>query len=116
NKPRSCFICFVSESGSLLQSLLEGDFQAVLLSPQVTGVLSGDGSCKDGEDLEAYLERRLLLYLKGDDDEQQKPNRELTVMAAAVSCLHLFAQSNWTGPPVPSHLCHLLPTALPSSQ
>lgn len=41
----------------------------------MTGVLSGDGSCKEGEDLEAYLERRLLLYLKGDDDEQQKPNR-----------------------------------------
>ncbi|KAK5617193.1 hypothetical protein CRENBAI_010980 [Crenichthys baileyi] len=103
------------ETRSLLQSLLDGDFEALLLSPQVIDVLTGDGSCKEGEDIEAYLERRLLLYLTGDNNDQQ-PKRELTLMAIAVSCLHLFAQSNWTGPPVSFHMCDLLPLALLSSQ
>ncbi|KAM4600061.1 tetratricopeptide repeat protein 27 isoform 1-T1 [Fundulus diaphanus] len=104
-----------AETGSLLQSLLEGDFEAVLLSPQVKDVLSGDGSCLEEKDIEAYLERRLLQYLTGDNDDQQ-PNRELTVMAITVSCLHLFAQSNWTGPPVSFNMCDLLRSALLSSQ
>ncbi|KAM4730229.1 tetratricopeptide repeat protein 27 isoform 1-T1 [Anableps anableps] len=105
------------ETGSLLQSLVEGDFEAVLLSPQVIDVLTGDDSCREGEDIEAYLERRLLLYLTADDDDDdQQSNRELTVMAIAVSCLHLFAQSNWTGPPLSFHVWDLLPSSLMSSQ
>lgn len=50
---------------------MEGDFEAVLLSPQVLDLLSGDGSCEDGEDIEAYLERRVLLYLMGDTNDDQ---------------------------------------------
>ncbi|XP_078129351.1 tetratricopeptide repeat protein 27 [Sander vitreus] len=104
-----------AEAGSLLESLMEGDFEAVLLSPQVLDLLAGDGSCSDGEDIEAYLEKRVLLYLTcGTNDDQT--NRELAVMALAVSCLHMFAQSNWTGPPVSIHICDLLPQALLSSQ
>ncbi|XP_042358020.1 LOW QUALITY PROTEIN: tetratricopeptide repeat protein 27 [Plectropomus leopardus] len=103
------------EVGSLLESLMEGDFEAVLLSPQVLDLLTGDGSCSEGEDIEAYLERRVLLYLTtGTSDEQA--NRKLAVMALAVSCLHMFAQSNWTGPPVSIHISDLLPPALLSSQ
>uniref|UniRef100_A0A8C9ZWN9 Tetratricopeptide repeat protein 27 n=1 Tax=Sander lucioperca TaxID=283035 RepID=A0A8C9ZWN9_SANLU len=99
-------------AGSLLESLMVGDFEAVLLSPQVLDLLAGDGSCSDGEDIEAYLEKRVLLYLTcGANDDQ-----ELAVMALAVSCLHTFAQSNWTGPPVSIHICDLLPQALLSSQ
>uniref|UniRef100_A0A671V8J2 Tetratricopeptide repeat protein 27 n=1 Tax=Sparus aurata TaxID=8175 RepID=A0A671V8J2_SPAAU len=41
---------------------------------------------------------------------------EVGVLALAVSCLHLFAQSNWTGPPVSINLSDLLPSALLSSQ
>lgn len=37
-------------------------------------------------------------------------------MALAASCLHLFAQSNWTGPPVSLQMCDSLPPALLSSQ
>ncbi|XP_028459462.1 tetratricopeptide repeat protein 27 isoform X2 [Perca flavescens] len=104
-----------AEAGSLLESLMEGDFEAVLLSPQVLDLLAGDGSCSDGEDIEAYLEKRVLLYLTcGTNDDQT--NRELAVMALAVSCLHMFAQSNWTGPPISIHICDLLPQALLSSQ
>ncbi|XP_075932796.1 tetratricopeptide repeat protein 27 isoform X2 [Anarhichas minor] len=100
-----------AESGPLLESLMEGDFEAVLLSPQVLDLLTGDGSCSEGEDIEAYLEKRVLQYL---DDDHTK--RELAVMALAVSCLHMFAQSNWTGPPLSIHISDVLPQALLSSQ
>lgn len=104
-----------AETGSLLRSLLEADCKAVLLSPQVKAVLTGDGSCRQEEDVEAYLERRLLEFLTGDGSHQQH-HRELTVMAMAVSCLHLFAQSNWTGPAVSVQVWDLLPSAVLSSQ
>uniref|UniRef100_A0A8C3AQ27 Tetratricopeptide repeat protein 27 n=1 Tax=Cyclopterus lumpus TaxID=8103 RepID=A0A8C3AQ27_CYCLU len=68
--------------------LMEGDFEAVLRSPQVLDLIS----------------RSLL------------STRELTVMALAVACLHAFAQSNWTGPPVSIRVSDLLPEALLSSQ
>ncbi|XP_070772657.1 tetratricopeptide repeat protein 27 [Enoplosus armatus] len=108
-------ISSTAEASSLLESLMEGDFEAVLLSPQVLDLLAGDGSCSEGEDIEAYLERRVLLYLTGGTDDDQT-NRELAVMALAVSCLHMFSQSNWTGPPVSIHVSDLLPPALLSSQ
>ncbi|KAF0027625.1 tetratricopeptide repeat protein 27 isoform X1 [Scophthalmus maximus] len=104
-----------AETGSLLESLMEGDFEAVLLSPQVLDLLGGDGSCSEGEDIEAYLERRVLLYLTGGSDGD-RTDRELTAMALAVSCLQMFVQSNWTGPPVSVHISDLLPSALLSSQ
>uniref|UniRef100_A0A8C3AND0 Tetratricopeptide repeat protein 27 n=1 Tax=Cyclopterus lumpus TaxID=8103 RepID=A0A8C3AND0_CYCLU len=104
---RSCsirsFLCFELKAGPLLDFLMEGDFEAVLRSPQVLDLLTGDGSCSDGEDLEAYLERQVLSLLS---------TRELTVMALAVACLHAFAQSNWTGPPVSIRVSDLLPEAL----
>ncbi|XP_013858501.1 tetratricopeptide repeat protein 27 [Austrofundulus limnaeus] len=108
-------IADLAETGSLLQSLVEGDFEAVLLSPQVLDLLTGDGSCSEEEDVESYLERRLLLYLT-DGFNDTRTNRELALMALAVSCLHMFAQSNWTGPPVSLHACDSLPPALLSSQ
>ncbi|KAM4591456.1 tetratricopeptide repeat protein 27 [Odontesthes bonariensis] len=108
-------ISSAAEAGCLLQSLLDGDFEAVLLSPQVTNLLTGDGSDFGDEDIEAYLERRLLLYLT-DGPHVNQTNRELVLMALAVSCLHMFAQSNWTGPPLCVHICDLLPPALLSSQ
>uniref|UniRef100_A0A7N8X8P4 Tetratricopeptide repeat protein 27 n=1 Tax=Mastacembelus armatus TaxID=205130 RepID=A0A7N8X8P4_9TELE len=104
-----------NKAGSLLESLMEGRFEAVLLSPQVLDLLSGDGSSSEGENIEAYLERRVLLYLTGDTNNEQT-NRELVVMALAVSCLHMFVQSNWTGPSVSVDISDLLPPVLLSSQ
>ncbi|XP_040034878.1 tetratricopeptide repeat protein 27 [Gasterosteus aculeatus] len=100
-----------AEAGPLLASLMEGDFEAVLRSPTVSHLLTGDGSCSKGDDIETYLERRVALYL--DEDHS---NRQLAVLALAVSCLHTFAQSNWTGPPVSIQMCDLLPQTLLSSQ
>uniref|UniRef100_A0A4W6G7F0 Tetratricopeptide repeat protein 27 n=1 Tax=Lates calcarifer TaxID=8187 RepID=A0A4W6G7F0_LATCA len=103
---------YVPDAGSLLESLMEGDFEAVLLSPQVLDLLTGDGSCCEGEDIEAYLERQVLHYLTGE----QKSEAALVVMAVAVSSVHMFVQSNWTGPSVSIHISDLLPPALLSSQ
>ncbi|XP_077468904.1 tetratricopeptide repeat protein 27 [Stigmatopora argus] len=107
----------IPEAGSLLESLMNGEFEAVLRSPQVFALLTGDGSCHQGENIEAYLERRILLYLTGDTDgEQSKCFRELVVMVLAVSCLQMFVQSNWTGPPLSVHLSDHLPLALLPSE
>uniref|UniRef100_A0A8D3CL75 Tetratricopeptide repeat protein 27 n=1 Tax=Scophthalmus maximus TaxID=52904 RepID=A0A8D3CL75_SCOMX len=81
----------VPETGSLLESLMEGDFEAVLLSPQCFLSTESSVSCPSR-------------------------CRELTAMALAVSCLQMFVQSNWTGPPVSVHISDLLPSALLSSQ
>lgn len=62
---------YVPDAGSLLESLMEGDFEAVLLSPQVLDLLTGDGSCCEGEDIEAYLERQVLHYLTGGINNDQ---------------------------------------------
>lgn len=51
------------EASALLVPLLEGDYTAVLQNPVVSELLRGDGSCQEGEHIEAYLERRLHLYL-----------------------------------------------------
>ncbi|XP_056903586.1 tetratricopeptide repeat protein 27 isoform X1 [Takifugu flavidus] len=98
------------EVGSLLESLMEGDFEAVLRNQHILDLLAGDGSGAD-EDIEAYLEGRVSLYLTcGPCDDQR--TRELVLLVLAASCLHLFAQSNWTGPSVSIALCDLLPPAL----
>uniref|UniRef100_A0A674P459 Tetratricopeptide repeat protein 27 n=1 Tax=Takifugu rubripes TaxID=31033 RepID=A0A674P459_TAKRU len=98
------------EVGSLLESLMEGDFEAVLQNQHILDLLAGDGSGAD-EDIEAYLEGRVSLYLTcGPCDDQR--TRELVLLVLAASCLHLFAQSNWTGPSVSIALCDLLPPIL----
>ncbi|XP_040929987.1 tetratricopeptide repeat protein 27 isoform X2 [Betta splendens] len=104
-----------AEVASLLLPLMEGEFEKVLQSPQVVALLSGDGTFSEEEDIEAYLERSLLLYINGGPNDGQS-NRELVVLALAVSCLHMFVQSNWTGPPVSLYIPDLLPPALISSQ
>ncbi|KAG7462557.1 hypothetical protein MATL_G00186080 [Megalops atlanticus] len=99
----------VAESSSLLQSLLEGNFEGVLLSPVVLDIFGGDSSGQ--ETIEAYLGRRVLAYLS-DATEDDKTEREMVLYVLAVTCLHLFAQSNWTGPPVAIHVEDFLPAAL----
>ncbi|XP_056147912.1 tetratricopeptide repeat protein 27 [Lampris incognitus] len=101
-------------AGPLLQVLFEGDFKAVLLSPLITNLLGGGGECVDGETVEAWLERRIQAYLT-DTTSGDTADREVVVMVLAVACLHFFAQSNWTGPPVSVHVPDLLPPALLSS-
>lgn len=56
-------VCLCPEASALLVPLLEGDYTAVLQNPTVSELLRGDGSCQQGEQIEAYMERRLRLYL-----------------------------------------------------
>uniref|UniRef100_A0A673HF70 Tetratricopeptide repeat protein 27 n=1 Tax=Sinocyclocheilus rhinocerous TaxID=307959 RepID=A0A673HF70_9TELE len=95
--------------GSLLQLVCEGDFEAVLFSSAVQGLLGG--APEEGDSIEAYLERQVLSYLS-DATEDQRSDRETALLALAVGCLNLFAQSNWTGPPVELHISDFLPEAV----
>ncbi|KAG1972670.1 tetratricopeptide repeat protein [Pimephales promelas] len=98
-----------ADGGSLLQLVCEGDFEAVLFSSVVQGLL---GSAPEEADcIEAYLERQVLSYLS-NATEDQRSDRETALLALAVGCLKLFAQSNWTGPPVELHISDFLPEAL----
>ncbi|XP_061767076.1 tetratricopeptide repeat protein 27 [Nerophis ophidion] len=105
----------IPAAGSLLEYLMNGDFEAVLRSTSELVLLAGDYTCSEGEDMEAYLERQILLYL-ADGEDGDRNNRELVVMVLSVSCLHMFVQSNWTGPSLFIKLSDILPSALLSSQ
>ncbi|KAL6478227.1 hypothetical protein MHYP_G00140620 [Metynnis hypsauchen] len=97
------------DGGVLLQYVFEGDFEAVLLSPQVLELLAGEP--EEGESIEAYLERQVLGYISSVTDDQRS-DREIVLLALAVACLNFFAQANWTGPPVSLHIADFLPAAL----
>uniref|UniRef100_A0A8C2EYI9 Tetratricopeptide repeat domain 27 n=1 Tax=Cyprinus carpio TaxID=7962 RepID=A0A8C2EYI9_CYPCA len=98
-----------ADGGSLLQLVCEGDFEAVLFSSVVQGLLGR--APEEGDSIEAYLERQVLSYLS-NATEDQRSDRETALLALAVGCLNLFAQSNWTGPPVELHVSDFLPEAL----
>ncbi|XP_030642227.1 tetratricopeptide repeat protein 27 [Chanos chanos] len=95
-----------AEYGALLESVFEGNYEGVLLSPQALDLLAGDPV--EGESIEMYLERCVLAYLS-NATEDNKMEREIVLLTVAVACLHLFVQSNWTGPPVSLHVADFLP-------
>lgn len=95
-----------TDGGPLLQLVFEGDFKAVLFSSAVQGLLGGPP--EEGDSIEAWLERQVISYLSnGTEDERN--DREIVLLALAVGCLNLFAQSNWTGPPVELQISDFLP-------
>lgn len=65
-------LCVCSDGGSLLQLVCEGDFEAVLFSSAVQGLLGG--APEAGDSIEAYLERQVLSYLS-DATEDQRSDR-----------------------------------------
>uniref|UniRef100_A0A3B4B355 Tetratricopeptide repeat protein 27 n=1 Tax=Periophthalmus magnuspinnatus TaxID=409849 RepID=A0A3B4B355_9GOBI len=100
--------------GPLLELFFEGNFRGVLQSPLIQELLCGDsGHVGDGTDLEADLEKRLKIYL---DTATEQDNRELVLLLLTVSCLQMFAQSNWTGPPLDVQDSEILPPALLQTQ
>nr|XP_023659857.1 tetratricopeptide repeat protein 27 isoform X1 [Paramormyrops kingsleyae] len=101
-------VLMAAESGPLFQSLLEGDFEGVLQSRIVLNLLGGESGPK--ETIESHLEKRVLAFLATGGDDQTE--REAVLFALSVACLHLFSQSNWTGPPVTVHVEDLLPRSL----
>lgn len=98
--------------GRLLELFFDGDFRGVLQSPPVqTLLLEGGGHVGQGSDVETHLEKILMFYLSSASDEEQH-HRELVLLVLAVSCLQMFAQSNWTGPPLDLQDSEILPSAL----
>ncbi|XP_052009762.1 tetratricopeptide repeat protein 27 [Xyrauchen texanus] len=94
---------------ALLQLVFEGDFEAVLFSATVQGLLGGVP--EEDDSIETYLERRVLAYLSNATEDQRR-DRETVLLVLAVGCLNLFAQSNWTGPPLDLHVSDFLPETL----
>uniref|UniRef100_A0A8C9SEC3 Tetratricopeptide repeat protein 27 n=1 Tax=Scleropages formosus TaxID=113540 RepID=A0A8C9SEC3_SCLFO len=97
-------------SSQLLRCLMDGDFEGVLLSPIVLDIFGGDSSGE--ETIEAYLERCVLSYLSGSNDDDNQAERETVLFLLSVACLNLFAQSNWTGPSISIHIHDFLPATL----
>uniref|UniRef100_A0A670HWC9 Tetratricopeptide repeat protein 27 n=1 Tax=Podarcis muralis TaxID=64176 RepID=A0A670HWC9_PODMU len=80
-------LCFILESGSLLQLLLEGNYEAVLLSKAVQDIFTTPEVTEE-DTIASYLEK-IFQFL-----------RQSVVFLLGVGSLQLFVQSNWTGPPV----------------
>lgn len=79
----SLCVCVCSDAGSLLQLVCEGDFEAVLFSSAVQGLL---GACpEEGDSIEAYLERQVLLYLSDVTEEQRSHRSGFTIYDCVLS-------------------------------
>ncbi|KAM3853073.1 tetratricopeptide repeat protein 27 isoform 2-T2 [Vipera latastei] len=86
-----------AESGSLLQLLLEGNYESIFLSKAIQNVFTV--SSGKGNTIESYLEKQIQVYLDGSSADIDSIERQSVVFLLAVGSLQLFAQSNWTGPP-----------------
>ncbi|XP_069810753.1 tetratricopeptide repeat protein 27 isoform X2 [Dendropsophus ebraccatus] len=80
---------------ALLPLLFDGDYEGIVLSPLIQEIF---GTSEPGEKIDLYLERQIAAFL--DSPAEQNADRQLLVFLLGVGCLHLFVQSNWTGPPV----------------
>ncbi|XP_018408396.1 PREDICTED: tetratricopeptide repeat protein 27 [Nanorana parkeri] len=96
-----------AEITSLLELLFEGNYEAIVLSPLMQEIFSVPDP---DEKLDFYLERQISTFL--DSPTELNNDRQLLVFLLGVSCLHLFVQSNWTGPPVHSQPHDFLPSSL----
>lgn len=65
-----CVYLCVTDGGSLLQRVFEGDFEAVLLSVPVLEMFSGDPDLD--ESIEAYLQKHILTYLRTTEEETKR--------------------------------------------
>ncbi|XP_066451983.1 tetratricopeptide repeat protein 27 isoform X2 [Eleutherodactylus coqui] len=92
---------------ALLHLLFEGNYEGILLSPLIQDVF---GTPEREEKVDLYLERQIAAFL--DSPAELNNDRQLLILLLGVSCLHLFVQSNWTGPPVLTEPRELFPALL----
>lgn len=92
---------------ALLHLLLEGNYEGIVLSPLIQAIF---GTPEPEEKLDVYLEKQIAAFL--DSAAELNNDRQLLVFLLGVGCLHLFVQSNWTGPPVSSEPQDFLPSLL----
>eukprot|EP00075_Anas_platyrhynchos_P020477 XP_027309730.1 tetratricopeptide repeat protein 27 isoform X3 [Anas platyrhynchos] len=98
-----------AESGSLLQLIFDGKYEAIFSNSAIRNVFSA--SSVSEENIESYLEKRILTYLDCSA-EVDNVERQRLMFLLGVGSLQLFVQSNWTGPPVHLQLQDFLPSAL----
>ncbi|KAG8583580.1 hypothetical protein GDO81_008470 [Engystomops pustulosus] len=91
----------------LLHLLFDSNYEGVVLSPLVQEIF---GAPEPEEKLDLYLQRQIASFL--DAPAELNNDRQLLVFLLGVSCLNLFVQSNWTGPPVLSVPQDFLPSLL----
>ncbi|XP_032041241.1 tetratricopeptide repeat protein 27 [Aythya fuligula] len=98
-----------AESGSLLQLIFDGKYEAIFSNSAIRNVFSA--SSVSEENTESYLEKQILTYLDCSA-EVDNVERQRLMFLLGVGSLQLFVQSNWTGPPVQLQLQDFLPSAL----
>ncbi|XP_044146119.1 tetratricopeptide repeat protein 27 [Bufo gargarizans] len=92
---------------ALFNLLFEGNYEGIVLSPLMQKIFE---TPEPDEKLDSYLERQISAFL--DSPAELNTDRQLLVFLLGVSSLHLFVQSNWTGPPVLSEPHDFLPALL----
>ncbi|KAM6082099.1 tetratricopeptide repeat protein 27 isoform 2-T2 [Chlamydotis macqueenii] len=98
-----------TESGSLLQLIFDGKYEAIFSNSTIQNVFSASSVTE--ENIESYLEKQVLSYLDCSA-EVDNVERQRLIFLLGVASLQLFVQSNWTGPPVQLKIQDFLPPAL----
>lgn len=97
-----CICCASSNLTSianLITLISSSSYYDVLISKEVAGLfdLSFSG---DLAKLKRDLKDRMLEYLSEDGGDLSPRDRQLIVATAGIASLAIFAQANWTGPPL----------------
>jgi len=90
-----------SSHPEIIQDFLSGKYESVLSSRVGVQVLSSENdqtnSNSNSKDLSSFIQANVKSLISESGECQDAQN--LSVLTVAASCLQLFVQNNWTGPP-----------------